>query len=155
MTDAERLLTHVGTLLEVFLVNERAFPTAEGRVSYNPQEFKLLGKLHFDGPQRPTDLAAALQVRPTTLSSVIARLIRRGLIEKVPHPEDGRAQLVRLTAEGLDLRQAIHRQDLRNMEAILGALDPDEQALMLTYLEKVARHLRALEAEAAEQAGGA
>jgi DNA-binding MarR family transcriptional regulator len=37
---------------------------------------------------------------PTTLSSALARLERRGYVQRSPNPDDGRSHLLELTAEG-------------------------------------------------------
>lgn len=48
-----------------------------------------------------------------------------------------------LTPVGEDIRQAIHRQDLANMRAMLDALSDKEQAEVMRLLEKVVVHLGA------------
>ena len=56
----------------------------------------------FDGrdavPVR--ELVQATAQRPSTLTGVLDRLERRGLVERVPNPADRRSVLVRLTEEG-------------------------------------------------------
>ena len=47
-----------------------------------------------------TELAAAVGVPFSTMTHALVRLAERGEVERVPHPTDGRAQLVRLTAKG-------------------------------------------------------
>ena len=46
------------------------------------------------------ELVAATGQRPSTLTGVLDRLERRGLIERGPHPDDRRSVLVALTAAG-------------------------------------------------------
>ena len=46
------------------------------------------------------ELVAATGQRPSTLTGVLDRLERRGLIARAPHPDDRRSVLVHLTATG-------------------------------------------------------
>ncbi|MEX3016462.1 MarR family winged helix-turn-helix transcriptional regulator [Gymnodinialimonas hymeniacidonis] len=139
MSQAEDLLHPVGALLRAFHVNERAFPIAEGRIPYSPHVFSALGYLADQPGARASDLAEFLGVRPTTASSLIARLVTRGLSEKRPHPKDGRAVALHLTAEGEDLFAAIRRQDVRNMELMLSALSAADRTAFIQMMHQVAR----------------
>jgi DNA-binding MarR family transcriptional regulator len=53
-----------------------------------------------DGGSRPTELAAQAQVTKQTAGELVDQLVRRGYVERVPDPRDGRARLVRLAARG-------------------------------------------------------
>ena len=138
MSQAEDLLLPVGVLLRAFHVNERAFPIAEGRIPYSPHVFSTLGFVAERPGARASDLGEFLGVRPTTTSSLIARLVGRGLIEKRSHPEDGRAIALYLTEEGADLFAAIRRQDVRNMELMLSALSEAERTQFIEMMQRVA-----------------
>lgn len=137
MSEAQDLLAHVGNLLREFHVNERAFPIAEGRIAYSPHVFATLAFIAEKPGTRASDLAAFLGVRPTTASSLIARLVSRGLITKDVHPEDRRAIALRLTPQGTDLFAAIRRQDMRNMELMLSALAPEERGQFVEMMGRV------------------
>ena len=138
MSQAEDLLLPVGSLLRAFHVNERAFPIAEGRIAYSPHVFSTMGFVAEHPGARASDLGEFLGVRPTTVSSLIARLVGRGLIEKRKHAEDGRAVALFLTHEGTDLYAAIRRQDLRNMELILSSLEEADRARFVEMMKQVA-----------------
>ena len=45
-------------------------------------------------------IGSRLQVHPTSITNAVDRLETAGLVAREPHPADGRAVLVRLTAEG-------------------------------------------------------
>lgn len=76
------------------------------------------------------DLVAATAQRPSTLTGVLDRLERRGLIERAANPADRRSVLVRLTPEGRTqaarvteayaaLEQRLPAGDLRRLLAAL------------------------------------
>lgn len=52
------------------------------------------------GPLTLRELAQRLGADPPYTTVIVDDLVRRGLAERVPHPVDRRAKLVRLTAEG-------------------------------------------------------
>jgi DNA-binding MarR family transcriptional regulator len=65
------------------------------------EQLIVLLRLEAEGrPVTQTELAAAVGVPFSTMTHALARLGERGEVERVPHPTDGRAQLVRLTREG-------------------------------------------------------
>lgn len=151
MDNTLRLADAVSVLLQSFLANERAFPSAEGQVSYSPHLFGALAVLDTEDAVRPSDLAKVLGLRPTTASSLIRRLVDKGLIKRGPHPTDARAARLSLTRAGAELRAAIRRQDMRNMDLMLSALSPKDQDRFVELIEQVAA--RVAEAAAAADQG--
>ncbi|RKG65605.1 MarR family transcriptional regulator [Corallococcus exercitus] len=65
-----------------------------------PAAFHVARHLSSNGPARPTELAAALDVDKGALSRLISDLEHAGLVTKGPHPDDGRAIAVALTHAG-------------------------------------------------------
>jgi MarR family transcriptional regulator, organic hydroperoxide resistance regulator len=63
-------------------------------------ETNVLACFAGDHARAVRELVAATGQRPSTLTGVLDRLERRGLIERVAHPDDRRSILVRLTAAG-------------------------------------------------------
>ena len=60
---------------------------------------RLAQRIADDG-SRLTELADRAQVTKQTASVLVTALERQGLVERVPDPADGRAQLIRLSARG-------------------------------------------------------
>ena len=63
-------------------------------------QYRALVVLASRGPQRMVDLAAALDVAPSTAGRMCDRLVRRGLIRRHRARADRRAVLVSVTAAG-------------------------------------------------------
>lgn len=65
-----------------------------------PSQTAVLIRLVKDGPASTSQLAGAERVRPQSMATTLAGLDRHGMIERRPDPEDGRRQLIELTALG-------------------------------------------------------
>ena len=65
-----------------------------------------------------------LQVHPTSVTSIVDRLEHAGLVERRPHPDDGRAVLAEITAAGRALVEQA-TADLVSADFGLGVLDED------------------------------
>lgn len=64
--------------------------------------YELLVLLDFSsrGEMPLGKLGARLQVHPASVTNAVNRLESDGLVERVPHPDDGRTTLARITPEG-------------------------------------------------------
>lgn len=62
----------------------------------------VLARLVKDGPSSASVLAGAERVRPQSMATTLAALEQRRLIARTPDPEDGRRQVIMLTATGRD-----------------------------------------------------
>jgi DNA-binding MarR family transcriptional regulator len=100
-------------------------------------QLMLLNLAHLHGPYRLTALAEKIEVKPSAVTVMVDRLEKRGLVRRTQDPEDRRAVLVELTADGLDvLRQA---GDLRSelLGRFTDRLDPAEVRLLADLLERL------------------
>ena len=70
-----------------------------------PGQFMVLLELWREDGLTQRDLVARLDVEQATLANTLARMERDGLVTRVPHPTDGRAQLIRITARARRLEE--------------------------------------------------
>lgn len=129
----------VSLIIKALLVSGRQGAPAEGRIPFNPLYFHLMRALDRDGPTRPSDIADALAVPRTTISTAVKALQKRDLLATAPDETDGRAITVDLTSEGKDVVSAILRQDHKNALAMLSALQNDERETFVRLLGKIAQ----------------
>ena len=86
---------------------------------------------------RMTDLAERQMLTPSGSTRLVARLEERGLVQRVPDPDDGRGSLAALTHEGLETfrrAQVIHHAAVR--ELFVGRLTARELEQLARLYEK-------------------
>jgi DNA-binding MarR family transcriptional regulator len=92
-----------------------------------------LSTLDREGPARVTTLAAAGNIGQPTMTELVQRLERQGLVTRVEDPADGRAALVTITDTGRALLDDQRRERHERLAEMLAALpDEDEATLALT-----------------------
>lgn len=74
----------------------------------------------------------------STIAEVISRLSRRGLIDKVRDPQDGRRSLLRPTDEGLRAHRKLTVRTARMNQVFLAPLSAEEQTQFLDLVRRVA-----------------
>jgi DNA-binding MarR family transcriptional regulator len=90
---------------------------------------RLLGVLRDREPTMQ-ELARFLDLDKSSVTGLVDRAERRGLVARVPSPVDRRATLVRLTGEGRALVSAAGELFAADVTALLGQLaDQDRAAL--------------------------
>jgi DNA-binding MarR family transcriptional regulator len=90
----------------------------------------VMARLDRDGPATTADLARAETMKPQSMRTTIAALEERGLVERKPHPTDGRQVYIRLTAKGAAVRKSL--KDAKRTwlsHAIVKLDDRDRQTL--------------------------
>src|ERR1700727_1562428 len=65
----------------------------------------IMARLEEAGPSMTADLARAESVKPQSMGGTLAAMEAEGLVERQPHPTDGRQILYAFTHEGLDARK--------------------------------------------------
>jgi DNA-binding MarR family transcriptional regulator len=68
-------------------------------------ESAVMGRLAKDGPATTADLARAEGVKPQSMGTTIAALEEMGMVERKPHPTDGRQVNIDLTFKGVAVRK--------------------------------------------------
>jgi DNA-binding MarR family transcriptional regulator len=97
-------------------------------------QLSALATLERLGPLTPGALAQHEQVRPPSMSKVLAALAAGGLIDRVADPSDGRQQLVSLTPAARTLLREDRRRRDEWMAALLLDLDASDRALLASAL---------------------
>jgi DNA-binding MarR family transcriptional regulator len=97
------------------------------RTGLSPTASAVLYRLHAEGPVRLTTLAASVEVSQPSMTQLIHRLERRGLVARSSDPDDRRAALVEVTEGGR--RLVLDRQDVvrARLAELLGMLGQEQR----------------------------
>ncbi|HEY8795303.1 MAG TPA: MarR family transcriptional regulator [Gemmatimonadaceae bacterium] len=109
-------------------------------------QLSALSVIVFGGPITLGDLARAEQVRPPTISKVIAILEAQSLVEREVDAHDRRVTRVRATARGTKLLHDGRQRRVAALVASLSALSARDRTLLtraLPVLEKISGTARA------------
>jgi DNA-binding MarR family transcriptional regulator len=80
----------------------RATATAEG---LSMTESIVVSRLAKDGPTTTAELARLEGMRPQSMRTTVSALEKMGIVERKPHPTDGRQVFIALTRYGAELRK--------------------------------------------------
>jgi DNA-binding MarR family transcriptional regulator len=121
-------------------------------LALGPRHLSLLSYLLFDGPMTVNDLAARLEVAPTTVSLMVGDLSRKGILQRREDEDDRRRRIVSIA----DAKRPVIEQWLgRGASAwrqALAPLTPDQRHLFVKTLH--AYHQASEDTEGIEGAEG-
>ena len=83
-----------------------------------------------EGPMTPGALAIRERVRPPSMTRVIASLAEMGLVDRAPHPVDGRQVLVSVSESGAELVKANRRARQEWLAKRLSTLDSGQRDIL-------------------------
>ena len=110
-----------------------------------PTQYSVLALVHVRGPIGLTELTELEGLNPTMLSRIIKVLDERGLILRLPDPNDLRAARVAATEEGARVHERIREQRTRVLTECLERLPaPTADQLLATVpaMEALAEAVR-------------
>src|SRR6266852_432867 len=99
-----------------------------------PAQLSALSVLVFGGPRSLGELADAEQVRPPTMSRIVAGLERAGLVKR-RKTEDGRRVRLEASARGTKILQEGRLRRVESLAKALYALSEKEQKLLGQLVE--------------------
>ncbi|AGC64359.1 MarR family transcriptional regulator [Mycobacterium liflandii 128FXT] len=93
-------------------------------------QLSALTTLANEGAMTPGALAIRERVRPPSMTRVIASLADMGLVDRTPHPVDGRQVLVSVSEAGAELVKAARRARQEWLAERLATLDGDKRDIL-------------------------
>jgi len=99
-------------------------------------QLRVLGILRDRRP-RMTELATYLGLDKSTMSGLIDRAEKRGLLARGRNPEDRRIVDVFITPAGLELAERLYGEVRRTLAPATGRLDPDRRDQLTDLLESL------------------
>lgn len=99
-------------------------------------QLRVFGILRDHRP-RMAELAEFLGLERSTMSGLIGRAEQRGIVRRVPNPDDARATDVVMTPAGHALAAVVQAQIRGELEPLIARLDPDERDALAGLLSHV------------------
>jgi DNA-binding MarR family transcriptional regulator len=114
------------------------------RTEGNPDELNLsqlgtLARLDKNGPMTNADLARAEAMKPQSMSAILVGLEQDGLVERRPHPTDGRQILFAISNAGHEMRRRRGIAKRNWMTAAISELEPEEFKTLAAALPLIKR----------------
>jgi DNA-binding MarR family transcriptional regulator len=102
-------------------------------------ESAVMARLAKDGPATTADLARAESMKPQSMGTTIAALEERGMVEREPHPTDGRQVNIELTAKGVAVRNSAKDAKRTWLAQAIAQLDEPEKETLFKAGEIIKR----------------
>ena len=108
-------------------------------------EFFVLETLYIKGSQTIQQIAGNVFVSSGSMTYVIDKLEKRGIVYRNPCPNDRRVIHIEFTPEGRSFMDEIMAKHKENLEDIFQVLKPEEAVNLINMLSKVENHIEALD----------
>lgn len=105
-------------------------------------QLSALTSLKLAGALTPRELADIERVQPPTMTKIVGKLEERGLVQRTPHPTDGRQVILAATEGGRAVLEQFERarnEWLASRLAALGEDDRDTLRRAAEILQELAR----------------
>ncbi|MFD7466925.1 MarR family winged helix-turn-helix transcriptional regulator [Streptomyces tendae] len=109
-------------------------PAALQGLDLAPRHLALLAHLEYDGPTSVNELAARLEVAPTTVSLMVSELSRPGVLHRTADPADRRRRIVAIAPAYAAPIGAWLSASTSAWENVMRGLDPAERATVVNAL---------------------
>jgi len=141
-----------------YLAMHRQADAALAAHGVTADQFVLLAALSESDAVTQQDLGRRICSDPNTVGAMLLLLEGRGLVARGPHPSDGRARRVSMTAKGRRLYRKLWSAGEQFRARLLAAVGPDRADELVGLLGRVAQEMtpprrRRRRLEDAEQAG--
>jgi DNA-binding MarR family transcriptional regulator len=93
----------------------------------SPSQLAALASIERHGPLSPSELAERERIKRPTATRVVRLLQSAGLIVRVQDPDDGRASILSVTAEGRALLRRLRARKTAYLAKRLGQLGPADR----------------------------
>lgn len=119
--------------------------TAPERIT--PIMYSVMAALAQLGPMEQTRLARTVAIDKTNLADILERLRERKLVTRRVPQADRRVRLAALTPAGSALLERLDEPVARAHARTIEALNPQEQALFVSFLERIVEASEATDPE--------
>src|ERR1700722_10232743 len=105
----------------------RRIRAASGSHELSWTESFVIARLAKNGPATTAELARAEGMKPQSMGTTIAALEEMGIVERKPHPTDGRQVNIELTVKGAAVRKSTRDAKRTWLAQAINELDEQER----------------------------
>lgn len=109
-------------------------PAALSGLDLAPRHLALLAHLEYDGPASVNELAARLELAPTTVSLMVGRLSELGVLERAADPSDRRRRIVAIAPDYTEPIGEWLSGSASAWEHVMRGLSPAQRATVISAL---------------------
>jgi DNA-binding MarR family transcriptional regulator len=129
-----------GRIVRLASLFQQAYAATFEPLGLNEGDYGVLAPLRRAGAPNqltPTELAKHRMMTSGGMTAALDRLERKGLVTRVPNPDDRRGSLVRLTDAGRDAVDEAMTQHVLTEQRLVATLDEHEQEQLRHLLRKL------------------
>ncbi|MDQ0971130.1 MarR family 2-MHQ and catechol resistance regulon transcriptional repressor [Neobacillus niacini] len=109
------------------------------------ENFMILELLYSKGPHPVQKISEILSIPSGSITYVVDKLEKKGLVERQPNPNDRRASNVVLTEEGRALFDEIFPKHVATISQNLSFVSNDEKELLIDLLKRIGMGAQSLD----------
>ena len=98
-------------------------------------QHRALVVLVYQGDQRVADLAENLGVNSSTVTRLVARLVRKGFVERITDPTDKRATVLAITSKGRSIVATVQDDRRAEIAKVLERMPDEAEPAVIEWLE--------------------
>lgn len=107
------------------------------RTGLSSRELYVLEHIRDDSPWRFNDFAENYRIKPSTLTGIVERLEKKGLLKRERDEKDRKAVYLRCTVQGKEIVKQHIEEDQLFFDSMLSALGLEEKVQFINLVKKI------------------
>ncbi|MBL9020790.1 MAG: MarR family transcriptional regulator [Myxococcales bacterium] len=134
----------VETIIYLYTESRRLTKQAARELGLTGPQLTVIKLLETFGDLSLSSLSERIRAQNSTVTGIIDRMEREGLVSRERSTSDRRVVYIRLTPKGSELAKSIAVEPMEIMRGVLGALNREDSRDLLRILGKLQKRVRTL-----------
>ena len=130
----------IGRMARIYTHLRSGMDETFARHGLNAAKFDVLATLRRSGAPyqlSPGVLLEATMVSSGTMTNRIDQLVKDGLVDRVPNPEDARSVLIALTSAGFEVIEAAVTAHVATQQRLLAGISAQDRAQLNQHFQRI------------------
>lgn len=110
-------------------------------INAQPEHFRILSLLK-SGPRSQREICDEVCTKPSTVSIVVARMAKTGLVQKSVSPDSSRTNCITITPAGLEKLEQMRSVIMKIIEISFKDIPHEDISVMISVFEKMKQNLQ-------------